>query len=410
MRIASYYIFAMVLLMGCSKYHCDEKAEYGDFSIETRSSASVLIDSLESSLVVLPNGLTVLREGDYYRSDDMVFKYDYVNAIRGTGDRGLTGLSSIDSYWPNRTVYYAFDPSVNSSHRQIYLDIMQELSDSSGVVFRPRTSSTTNYILFRQVLSGSSASAVGMQGGEQPITIVIPFSNPTLIHHEIFHALGFYHEHQRSDRDSFVYVNYDNIKDDYKHNFDTLSGVKIGPYDISSIMQYGSFSDNPNAVYNTSVAMMTAIDGSFLPSVHLNLSSGDVQALRAIYGPPFHRLENVTTVYQDGVAGSQEIYDAYTETYLRFYDDVTCTKRTELTFPREIRIRSFQVSCSPESNGIVTSTESFQTITVPAGVDSFLIDARRNLEYYYNSHAISINAIYYSLSKPNHLPDVELFN
>ena len=34
-----------------------------------------------------------------------------------------------------------------------------------------------------------------------------------LIVHEAMHALGFFHEHQRPDRDAYVKVNWDNIVD-----------------------------------------------------------------------------------------------------------------------------------------------------------------------------------------------------
>ena len=31
--------------------------------------------------------------------------------------------------------------------------------------------------------------------------------------HEVMHSLGFTHEHQRSDRDDYVYIHWDNIKE-----------------------------------------------------------------------------------------------------------------------------------------------------------------------------------------------------
>ncbi|CAF5201560.1 unnamed protein product, partial [Rotaria magnacalcarata] len=68
--------------------------------------------------------------------------------------------------------------------------------------------------------------------------------------HELLHTLGFQHEHQRSDRDSFLTINYANIQNGYAFAFDKLTSANSDnqgtPYDYNSIMHYGrtSFSSN----------------------------------------------------------------------------------------------------------------------------------------------------------------------
>ena len=221
--------------------------------------------------------------------------------------------------------------------------------------------------------------------------------------------MGFYHEHQRSDRNSYITIYSDNIKDNYLPNFDIVNGIEIGPYDLSSIMHYGSLTNDTTAVYNTSVPLLTGVNGDILPGAHYGMSVGDIQGLRSVYGPPFHRLEKITTVYQDGIAGSNEIYDVYTETCIRFYEDESCTSRMPLAYPRKITLRAVEYSCGPGSNGDVKSLVSYFTVNIPAGVDTFLIDSRRNVEYYYNSNAVNIDSKYYTIEQPRHLQDVELF-
>ena len=44
-----------------------------------------------------------------------------------------------------------------------------------------------------------------------------------VIIHEILHALGFFHEHSRPDRDQYITIDFDNLKDGMQHNFETLN-------------------------------------------------------------------------------------------------------------------------------------------------------------------------------------------
>ncbi|EDO26330.1 predicted protein, partial [Nematostella vectensis] len=58
------------------------------------------------------------------------------------------------------------------------------------------------------------------------------------------HALGFFHEQSRPDRDNYVTIMLDNIKSEAKFNFEKYTSSKINtmntPYDYDSLMHYGS--------------------------------------------------------------------------------------------------------------------------------------------------------------------------
>ena len=68
--------------------------------------------------------------------------------------------------------------------------------------------------------------------------------------HEIVHALGFFHEQSRPDRDDYVTIHRNNIIEDKLHNFReyprSLVDTYNVPYDLRSIMHYESkaFSKN----------------------------------------------------------------------------------------------------------------------------------------------------------------------
>ena len=66
-------------------------------------------------------------------------------------------------------------------------------------------------------------SYIGRIGGEQMISIGPNCLREGVIIHEILHALGFFHEHSRPDRDQYITIDFDNLKDGMQHNFETLN-------------------------------------------------------------------------------------------------------------------------------------------------------------------------------------------
>ena len=73
-----------------------------------------------------------------------------------------------------------------------------------------------------------------------------------IIMHELGHVIGFYHEQNRPDRDNYVRVIKENIKDGYQELFERLpssAATNLGVhYDFGSIMHYplDAYSKNGN--------------------------------------------------------------------------------------------------------------------------------------------------------------------
>ncbi|XP_047145992.1 protein SpAN isoform X1 [Hydra vulgaris] len=94
-------------------------------------------------------------------------------------------------------------------------------------------------------------SPVGNQeNGGQDISIDLDCSYKGTVMHEILHALGFYHEQSRLDRDDYVKINFENVIEKMADNF---KKYEVGTadtqgfnYDLASIMHYGDnyFSKN----------------------------------------------------------------------------------------------------------------------------------------------------------------------
>jgi hypothetical protein len=83
-------------------------------------------------------------------------------------------------------------------------------------------------------------SPIGKRGGEQTIYITRSSDEQTIIH-ELLHSLGFWHEQSRHDRDNHVSIDFTNISEEYKHNFQIEPGSPTTPYDKESIMHYSAY-------------------------------------------------------------------------------------------------------------------------------------------------------------------------
>ncbi|XP_035264088.1 high choriolytic enzyme 1-like [Anguilla anguilla] len=91
-------------------------------------------------------------------------------------------------------------------------------------------------------------SYLGRTGGKQVVSLArYGCVYHGIIQHELNHALGFYHEHTRSDRDEYVKINWENVAPHTIYNFQTQDTNNLNtPYDYTSIMHYGrtAFSTN----------------------------------------------------------------------------------------------------------------------------------------------------------------------
>lgn len=121
--------------------------------------------------------------------------------------------------------------------------VRQAIADIVSVThwrFHPRAGDG-DYIRFKRWNKDYSESdEIGRDGGRQDIKLM-PNASVRNVTHEICHALGLHHEHQRRDRDAFVKIVQANIRSGHHDQFSKKSSSKTkhhGPYDRSSIMHY----------------------------------------------------------------------------------------------------------------------------------------------------------------------------
>ncbi|XP_055354171.1 zinc metalloproteinase nas-6-like [Paramacrobiotus metropolitanus] len=192
-----------------------------------------------------------------------------------------------DALWPNNTIPYKFygRETFTAKQKDVVRESMQTISRLTGncVQFVEHTTED-DYVVFKKSLWCSSM--VGRQRGEQDVSL----STVCLTSHreplrQLLHALGFYNEHTRSDRDEFITINWDNIRDDLRNVFAIVpDGDTLGlPYDYRSILHY------PVHAFATDPRILTIVPK--FPKVtdvgtHDELSALDVMMIERLYGCP----------------------------------------------------------------------------------------------------------------------------
>ncbi len=150
-----------------------------------------------------------------------------------------TGRTNANLLWPGRTVPFRFDASVNSTMQGRINDALNHWRAVSRLSFVARTNEAA-FVTFRSDQAGCFSTAVGRTGAEQVVNVDSSCSSGNAIH-EIGHAIGLWHEHQRVDRANTIVINFGNIQAGRANNFQTYAalgenGGDFGTLDLGSIM------------------------------------------------------------------------------------------------------------------------------------------------------------------------------
>ncbi|VDM01209.1 unnamed protein product [Schistocephalus solidus] len=133
-------------------------------------------------------------------------------------------------------------------------------------------------------------SFVGRQSDRQPqkISIAPDCKSEGTVLHELAHALGFWHEQSRPDRDNYVNISFANIQPHNLHNFEKKTEHEVDslgePYDYNSIMHYDNFAFTKDAAEET----LTPLSCCPRPNIgqRQTPSVGDVKQMNRLYKCP----------------------------------------------------------------------------------------------------------------------------
>nr|XP_002131103.1 plasminogen [Ciona intestinalis] len=226
-----------------------------------------------------------------YEGDMRVSNETYHEFLRMFGmdcEEHRTRGASLSNAWPKTGSYvyvpYTIKTGFTTEQQTKIQEAINDFATRTCIRFVARTAEVAHV----EFTPGSGCSSfLGKTGRKQAITLAGGCFRPGTVRHEMMHALGFYHEHSRADRDNHVEIKWDNIASTYEGNFRKIAVSNWNsygsPYDINSTMHYGAYAFATDRSRPTIVAK-AAIPAGITMGQRLGFSPQDLFQINAKYG------------------------------------------------------------------------------------------------------------------------------
>jgi len=214
---------------------------------------------------------------------DILLSEEQLRQLNSSEPAERNAITSSYKVWPNNVIPYIIDPDSGYTADQIKAiedGVATYNARTNGCVKVVKRTNQADYV--KVVSQKGCFSYVGRQGGMQEVMLLASgcLSLSTIVH-EFMHASGFWHEHNRPDRDNYIYLHMENVDAKWHYAFDRRSSSrKIGYYDYKSVMHYNAF-----AFSNNNKMSITRKDGKAPIFGNSNgFSDQDVEKMRVLYG------------------------------------------------------------------------------------------------------------------------------
>ena len=219
---------------------------------------------------------------------------------------GKRAAASDRQIWSGGIVPFTYNSSLSDEVRIKIRKAMDEYENSTCLRFIERTNQN-DYIYFTDAKESTcSSNSIGRKGGQQIINLSSGCQYHRIILHEIGHALGFWHEHTRPDRDSYVVIFEENIESGKEHNFmkrnDKTVDYQGSEYDYGSIMHYGKnffLSDTCSGCLTLDENNSLVYERQGSPNIgkELYLSRNDIEQTNRLYSCPMPGEQGILMVH-----------------------------------------------------------------------------------------------------------------
>lgn len=318
------------------------------------------------------DGNTIYMDSDsVFFVGDIVLTKSQVDSLLVPTTKGAL-IGAINKYWQDTSIAYHISSNFSTLDRSIILNGLNMISNNSYLAFHQVNSIPSHGISFI-VDNQSNWSNVGCVTSGNEIGLYPGGFSSGTVAHEVMHALGFFHEQSRTDRDSYVRIYTENIESVYAHNFqkfnhDGTTGYNLRSYDYQSIMHYDSYAFSRN-----NAPTITKLDGSTFSAQRSYLTSSDKASLNYIYGP-FCRLES--ELYYDDCNNDDQSIDerSYYRNKVIFVD--ANNTPVALTYPKKVIVELAHTE--RDASGHDNTNYFIQTFEASAGAtECWLRDTER---------------------------------